>query len=225
MEMQLSLDICNDPDWMGIALCALFLFRKHPTAVRMNLDSRDSRNYEFFQFGCDMQTNSFPWRLVCPGLLTMENKLVSLDKRAFIWVLFIPRTAYADLWYQSGRIDFRFQSSYPDLVVEKYEFNVVYGQNMEELTRIMAQCSAPFDSFLDSCNTGVFYYMWLNNPKQFIGTKSSYSDLHPRGLFISQEETNGNAQYSYAEDPYPHDHFRVRILVVVQIIRNKVCSL
>ena len=72
---------------------------------------------------------------------------------------------------------------------------------------VMVQCSAPFDSFLDSCSPQCFYYLWNGHPEVFVGTKSSFEDLHPQRLFISQGETSGIAKNSNDKDPYPHNSF------------------
>ena len=210
MKAHLSADnFNNDPDWMGFALCGLFEFRRHPTFVRMNLGSRA----QVFQFRCLLRTNSCHERLVCHGLLTEDNELVTLNQRAFIWVLFIPRMKLAHLWSQSTRdVEFWFESSIPDLSVENIGSNLVNWKNMEEFTRMMVQCSTPFDSFPDSCDQELFYKIWDDYPEVFNGTRSSYEDLHPQRLFISQEEASGTSHYSYEEDPFPHHHFRVRIL-------------
>uniref|UniRef100_A0A2N9HQ95 Uncharacterized protein n=1 Tax=Fagus sylvatica TaxID=28930 RepID=A0A2N9HQ95_FAGSY len=152
----LSADNCtNDPDWIGCALCGLFVFHRHPTVVRMNLGSR----VKFFQFRCLLRTNSC--HELCYGILTEENELVTLNQRAFIWVLFIPRMKLAHLWSQSTRdVAFWFESYTPDLSVEKIVIKLVNRKNMEEFTRMMVQCSAPFDSFLDSCDQELFYQIW-----------------------------------------------------------------
>ena len=150
-------------------------------------------------------------RLVGNGLLNINNELVTLNQRAFIWVMFIPRTTHAHFWSQSTEAKFWLESSVPDLFAESFGINLVYRHNMEELIRHL-QCSAPFDSFLDSCDPRVFCNVWDNHPEFFIGTKNSYEYLHPQRLFISQEETSVTAQYSYEEDSYPHNCFRVRIL-------------
>ena len=207
MEIPLSPEFVNDPDWMGFALCGLFLFSMHPTAVRQSLSSK---KIEMLPFCCLLRTSSSNRRLVCDGLLTTENELVTLNQRAFIWVMFIPRTTYAHLWSQSAWAEFELESKITHLLAENFGFKLVYRHNMEELTQILVQCSAPFDSFLDSCNPLVFSYIWDNCPDFFIGTKDSYEYLHPQRLFISQEETSVTAQYSY-EDSYPHNRFRVRI--------------
>ena len=85
---------------------------------------------------------------------------------------------------------------------------------MEELTRIMALCSAPFDRFLIDYfrNPKLEYQMWDNFPEIFIEATSSSEYLHPQRLFISQGDTSVTAHYSYEDDPYPDNQFRVRIL-------------
>ncbi|KAF3950460.1 hypothetical protein CMV_023791, partial [Castanea mollissima] len=103
---------------------------------------------------------------------------------------------------------FQLESSIPDLSALSFGIRCVYRHEMEQLTQILVQCSAPFDSFLDSCDPLLFYHTWDNYPGVFIGTKNSYEDLHPQRLFISQEETGATGQYSYEEYLYPHNHFR-----------------
>ena len=207
MNIPLAPEFVNDPDWMGFALCGLFSYNKHPTAVRI-LGSIS----ELLGFGCLLRTSSCYWRSVCRGLLTTDNELVTLDQRAFIWVMFIPRTTHAHLWSKSAWAEFQLESSIQDLSVESFGVGLVFRHNIEELTQLLVQCSAPFDSLLDSCDPRVSYNIWENHPEVFIGTKNSYEDLHPQRLFISQEETSVTAQYSYEEDSYPHNCFRVRIL-------------
>ena len=208
MNIPLAPEFVNDPDWMGFALCGLFSYHKHPTAVH-SLGSIT----ESLQFGCLLRTSScyWSWSSVCCGLLTTDNELVTLDQRAFIWVMFIPCTTHAHLWSKSAWAEFQLESSIQDLSVESFGVNLVFRHNMEKLTQLLVQCSAQFDSLLDSCDPGVFYNVWENYPELFIGTKNSFEDLHPQRLFISQEETSATAQYSYKEYLYPHNHFRVTI--------------
>ncbi|KAF3957224.1 hypothetical protein CMV_017747 [Castanea mollissima] len=205
MKIPLAPEFVNDPDWMGFALCGLFLFNRHPTAVRQSLGSR---GIEMLQFRCLLRTSSCRRRLVCYGLLTTDNELVTLNQRAFIWVMFIPRTTHAHLWSQSPWVEFQLESSIPDLSALSFGIRCVYRHEMEQLTQILVQCSAPFDSFLDSCDPLLFYHTWENYPEVFIGTKNSYDDLHPQRLFISQEEAGATGSYSYKEYLYPHNHFR-----------------
>ncbi|KAF3953508.1 hypothetical protein CMV_021059 [Castanea mollissima] len=206
VKLQLSPEVVNDPDWMGFALCGLFKFNRHPTIVQQSLGSS---NIKVLQFRCLLVTSSCFRRLVCYGLLTTDNEEVSLKQRAFIWVMFIPRTTHAHLWSQSPWAEFWLESSIPDLSPESFGIRLVFRHNMEELTQELTRCSAsaPFDSLLDSCDQRVFCDMWKSYPEAFNGTKNSYEDLHPQRLFISQEETGATAQYSY-EYLYPHDHFR-----------------
>ena len=150
-------------------------------------------------------------RLVCYGILASSNELISLNKRAFIWVLFIPRTTHAHLWTQTDWVEFWLECAIPYLSYQNFGINLVFKKNMDELTSEMVQCSAPFDSFLDSCSPQCFYYLWNGHPEVFVGTKSSFEDLHPQRLFVSQGETSGIAENSYDKDPYPRNHFRVKI--------------
>ena len=211
MNIPLAPEFVNDPDWMGFALCGLFSFNMNPTAVRQRLSS--TKNGMLLQFTCRLRTSSSNWRTVCPpGILTMENESVTLNQRSFIWVMFIPRSTHAHLWSQSAWAEFQLESAMPHLFAESFGINVIYRHNMEELTQILVQCSDPFDSFLDSCDPWLFCNVWENHPEFFIGRKNSYEYLHPQRLFISQEETSVTAQYSYEEDSYPHNRFRVRIL-------------
>nr|POE99873.1 hypothetical protein CFP56_35518 [Quercus suber] len=201
-------ELCNDPDLMGLALCGLFHFTSHPTAVRKNLDSR---TFNPLRFKCILQTSSSPMRSVCNGLLSECNEHISLIQRSFIWVLFIPYTAHSHLWSQSTWFKFWFTSTSPDLSVESCGINIVYRQNMEELTRIMARYSitSPFDWFLDNSSDSEIFYMWDNFPEIFIEATSSSEYLHPQRLFISQGDTSVTAQYSYNEDdPFPDNQFR-----------------
>ncbi|KAF3948949.1 hypothetical protein CMV_025115 [Castanea mollissima] len=213
VEIPLSPEYVNDPDWMGFALCGLLSFNMNPTAVRQSLSSKkigmhQCRSIGMLQFRCLLRTSSSNQRLVCHGILTMDNELVTLNQRSFIWVMFIPRNTHAHLWSQSAWAEFQLQSEMPHLFAHSFGINVVYRKNMEELTQILVQCSTPFDSFLDSLGPEEFCYIWDNYPEDFIGRKNSYEYLHPQRLFISQEENSVTAQYSYEEDSYPHNRFR-----------------
>ncbi|KAK9995033.1 hypothetical protein SO802_024736 [Lithocarpus litseifolius] len=137
-------ELCNDPDLMGLALCGLFHFTRHPTAVRKNFDSR---TINLFRINCFWRASSCPERLVCSFPIGEDNELVSLRQRAFIWVLFIPYTAHSHYWSQNTWAYFSFESSALDFYVESRGITLVYRHNMEELARIMARCSALFDRF------------------------------------------------------------------------------
>ncbi|KAL4594440.1 hypothetical protein ACB092_12G021100 [Castanea dentata] len=203
MNIPLYPEFVNDPNWMGFALCGLFSYNKHPAAIR-SLGSI----IEAHRFSCLLRTSSCYRRLVCCGLLTTDNELVTLAQRAFIWVMFIPCTTHAHLWSKSAWAEFQLEASIHDLLVESFGVRLVFRHNMEELAQLLVQCSAPFDSFLDSCDPKLFYNVWENYPELFIGTKNSFEDLHPQRLLISQEETSATTQYSYKEYLYPHNHFR-----------------
>lgn len=99
---------------------------------------------------------------------------------------------------------------------------------MEELTHVMVQCSTsfidPWDSILNSFTMKLFYEIWDKCPDIFVGKKRYYEENHPQRLFISQGETSGTAQYSYEEDPYPHDRFRVRIFFGQFIFMEKIAT-
>ena len=208
-------ELCNDPNLMGLALCGLFHFTKHPTAVRKNLDSR---TIDLLRFQCSLKTSSSPGRIACKGILGECNELISLIQRSFIWVLFIPYTAHSHLWSQSTWLKFSFKTYSPDLSVESCGMNIVFRKDMEELTRIMARYSitSPFDWFPGDIGIhpeALLNNTWDNFPEIFIEATSSSEYLHPQRLFISQGDTSVTAQYSYHEDdPYPDNQFRVRIL-------------
>ena len=117
---------------MGLALCGLYVFTRHPTAVRKNFDSR---TFDLFRIKCFLWASSCPERLVCNFLIGEDNELVSLRQRTFIWVLFIPYTAHSHYWSQYPWANFSFDSSALDFYVESSGINLVYRHNMEELTR------------------------------------------------------------------------------------------
>ena len=192
MEFPLSPEFVNDPDWMGFALCGLFLFSMHPTAVRQ---SRRSKKIEMLQFYCLLRTSSSNQLFVCDGLLTTDNELVTLNQRAFIWVMFIPRTTHAHLWSQSAWAEFLLESTTPDLFAQSFGIKVVYRHNMEELTQTLVQCSAPFDSFLDSCDPRAFCNIWDNYPELFIGRRNSPLLLPSRRTSTTATQITGVEQF------------------------------
>jgi hypothetical protein len=136
---------------MGFAICAVFSFHKHPTAVRMNLDSTLPHG-----FMCRLETNL---GCVCPLLshsIREDEVLISIYQRAFLWVLFIPRRgAFAQ---QITWAKFSFLSDSPDVSVLRCGASLVDRQNMDEFNRTIVQLItsgvASLNAIRSSCKEG-----------------------------------------------------------------------
>jgi hypothetical protein len=86
VKIPLPPNLYYDPKWMGFALCFVFSFHKHPSAI--NLDSGFRH-----RFMCHVETD-----LGCVRPLfdsSISEAQVQNHQRSFIWVLYVPTTLVA----------------------------------------------------------------------------------------------------------------------------------
>ena len=107
MRILLPPDFYDNPDWMGFAFCAVFAFHKHPTAVRDNLGKGSSHHL----ICCQLKTNLGPMTPSLHYLIREEDVLISLCRRAFIWVSFIPRGILSPQWSRLRIVESIFYTS------------------------------------------------------------------------------------------------------------------
>ncbi|KAK9995038.1 hypothetical protein SO802_024741 [Lithocarpus litseifolius] len=203
VNTQLNPNAFDNLNCMGIAVCALFSFHKHPTAVRMDKDSGISHD-----FHCLLRANSRPVHRVWKTI--NEDKIsISLTPRKFIWVLFFPRATLLDYLSETGSsgVHFEFRTEGPDLLVQNWEFKPIVKANKDELMLTVVQCSTPPGSVLDCCDTKLVHEMWYNllfKISVSLGLCYHYEGLYPQpqSLFISEGKTSGTAQYSYDQFRY-----------------------
>ena len=134
---------------MGFAFCVVFAFHKHPTAVRDNLDKGSSHHL----ICCQLKTNL---GLMTPPLLYLvreEDVLISLCRRAFIWVSFIPRGILSAQWRRCTRVEFVFLSDSPDVSPLNCGVNLLYHHNLQAFTRTMVQCLTSYIDYLYAIHT------------------------------------------------------------------------
>ncbi|KAK9995025.1 hypothetical protein SO802_024728 [Lithocarpus litseifolius] len=203
VNTQLNPNAFDNLNCMGIAVCALFSFHKHPTAVRMDKDSGISHD-----FHCLLRANSRPVHRVWKTI--SEDKIsISLTPRKFIWVLFFPSATLLDYLSEteSSSVHFEFRTEGPDLSVQNWEFKPIVRANKDELMLTVVHCSTPPGSVLDCCDPKLVQEMWYNllfKMSVSLGLCYHYEGLYPQpqSLFICEGKTSGTAQYSYDQFRY-----------------------
>ena len=110
----------------------LFLW-KHPTAVRDNLDKGSFHHLIY----CQLKTNLGPMTPPLHYLIREEDVLISLCRRAFIWVSFMPRGILSPQWSRCTWVEFFFVSDSPDVSPQDYGVNLLYQHNLQQFTCAM----------------------------------------------------------------------------------------
>jgi hypothetical protein len=182
----------DNPDWMGFAVCAVFSFHKHPTAIRMNLDSVFPH-----RFMCHLETDLGCMRPLLEYCVSENEVLISLYQRSFIWVLFLPRWMFSHpTWSQSTRATFWFLSDSADVSALKCGVGLVDQQNMEEFNRTIVQLIASGDAYLkgirSSCKEGA------------VCKRLPIYDDKRLSICVEKKEKR---LPSYQGDPHPHNRF------------------
>ena len=73
------MNLYNNPDWMGFALCVVLSFRDHPSDIHLKLESNISLNFSIF-----LKTILGFVGPLLSSSITEDNKLVSLYGHSFI---------------------------------------------------------------------------------------------------------------------------------------------
>ena len=137
MGTRLPQNLYNDPDWIGVALCAAFTFLKHPTLIHDNLRSEISHGLTCL-IGSDAG-----WTLELGSNITETefNESIWFNQRVFIWVLYLPRVSILDKLKKYERLITVFESESHDLMVEKCGHSIVCQQNVESFVQMIIQGS------------------------------------------------------------------------------------
>ncbi|XP_057952416.1 TMV resistance protein N-like [Malania oleifera] len=148
VAIELPENIFNDPTWMGFAFCAAFSFHKHPTAVRNSLQGTDTGGSH--RLICQLTTNLGPMTPLFFHSISEDDVLISLHRRAFIWVSFIPRVLFLSHYWTTlcTWIQFSFLSDGQDSSVLDCGLNLVYQQDMEEFSRTIVRCVTSYVDYL-----------------------------------------------------------------------------
>jgi hypothetical protein len=210
--MPLPPNFYNNPDWMGFAVCAVFSFHKHPTAI--NLDSRFPH-----RFMCHLETNLGCMSPLFEYSISEDEVLISLYHRAFLWVLFIPRGKLSHHWSQVTWAEFWFLSDSPDVSALKCGVGLVGRQNMEEFNRTIVQLITLVDVYLkdirSSCTVGaVCERLAIYDDKRLpicTGKKKrmlpiAQGDPHPHHRFYDTGYGTGPLVRILMIDPHPHNY-------------------
>ncbi|XP_075649786.1 TMV resistance protein N-like [Castanea sativa] len=137
MRTKVPQNLYNNPDWIGVALCATFTFLKHPTLIHDNLRSEISHGLTCL-IGSDVG-----WTLRLRSNFTESefNESIWLNQRVFIWVLYISHVSILDKLKKFGRLNTLFESESPYLMVEKCGHSIVCQQNVEAFEQMIIQGS------------------------------------------------------------------------------------
>ena len=144
MRTSLPPDFYDNPDWMGFAFCVVFEFHKHPTAVRDNLDKGSSHHL----ICCQLKTNLGLMTPPLHYLVREKDVLISLCRRAFIWVWFIPRGILSPQWSRCTWVEFFFVSDSPDVSPQDCGVYLLYQHNLQQFTCAMVQCLTSYLDYL-----------------------------------------------------------------------------
>jgi hypothetical protein len=124
--------------WMGFAICAVFSFHKHPSAI--NLDSGF-----LHPFKCHVETDLGCVRPFYES--SISEAQVGNDQRSIIWVLFAPRWVFSEQWSEITWVEFSFMSESEHVSALKCGVRLVFQEDMEEFTRTYAQLMSSFVAF------------------------------------------------------------------------------
>jgi hypothetical protein len=140
-------NLFSDRNWMGFAMCAVFPFHKHPTAVRRNLESGIPHRVI-----CELQTDIAGMSPIStPYSISEDEVLISLYQRAFLWLSFTPsgNCMGKHVWNQMSWAKFSFVSDTPDVSsAVKCGVNLVYRHNFDEFTRTIVQLLTSYADYM-----------------------------------------------------------------------------
>jgi hypothetical protein len=151
VTIEIPQNLFSDRNWMGFAMCAVFPFHKHPTAVRRDLDS----GVPDHRVICELQTDighMKPIFTICYGI-SKDEVLISLHKRALLWVSFTPSGDWMrsrEYCNQMSWAKFSFGSDTPDVVSSavKCGVHLVYRHNFDEFTRTIVLLTSYEECYL-----------------------------------------------------------------------------
>jgi hypothetical protein len=140
-------NLFSDRNWMGFAICAVFPFHKHETAVRNNLESGIPHRVI-----CQLQTDIAGMSPIStPYSISEDEVLISLYQRAFLWLSFTPSGNWmgSRYWNQMSWAKFSFVSDTPDVSsAVKCGINLVYRHNLDEFTRTIVQLITSYVDYM-----------------------------------------------------------------------------
>ena len=139
VAFKLCPSLYDNPDWAGIALCAVFTFLKHPTIINDSLGSEISHGFTCY-FGSDVGRTI----QIDKNITESEFKKSSLNQRDFIWLLYIPRVLIVDGLKKCNIVKALFESESQDLMVHKCGHGLISKRNEDQVVQMIIQCSSTF---------------------------------------------------------------------------------
>uniref|UniRef100_A0A7N2LDH0 C-JID domain-containing protein n=1 Tax=Quercus lobata TaxID=97700 RepID=A0A7N2LDH0_QUELO len=172
MKIFLPSNLYNKPDWIGLAICAIFSSHKNPTAAS---------GFSHMVI-CQLKTNLGCMNPLLYYGIREVHVLTSLHQQEFLWESIISHWLLSPEWSECTWVEFSFVSDSSDVSVLKCAVDLVYGDNLENFTLTMAPCITSYNDPFTLNERLPFYHRG----------KSNDSD----GLY--EDQTNGTSgQYSY----------------------------
>lgn len=97
---------------------------------------------------CQLKTNLGPMTPPLHYLNREEYVLISLCRRAFIWVSFIPRGILSPQWSRCTWVECFFVSDSPDVSPQDCGVNLLYQHNLQQFKSAMVQCLTSYLVYL-----------------------------------------------------------------------------
>ena len=142
MRISLPPDFYDNPDWMGFAFCVV----SHFTSIQLLFGIIWIKDHLIC---CQMKTNLGLMTPPLHYLIREEDVLISLCRRAFIWVSFIPRGILSPQWSRCTWVEFFFVSDSPDVSPQDCGVNLLYQHNLQQfIDCAMIQCLTSYLDYL-----------------------------------------------------------------------------
>lgn len=140
IKLQLSQDLKDDRNWMGVVLCVEFSVKgTHESEVELELMNQiDSNSETFHLYHCTLGTEEFAME---PDLLTsaqMFRKFITFKPRVFC-VLYVPCLHISETLNKSVVLWASFRIAIPCVKVQKCGIRLLYKQDVPGLIETFMQ--------------------------------------------------------------------------------------
>ena len=130
MTIHLPLNLHNDSNWLGFAICAAFSVQEYPTDFLDNLETEIPHHLSCL---FDMDIGGLKPLHVYS---TFKEELKWLHLLGFIWLSYIPYWWLSDKINQCNHIEVSIASDWPGWIVRKCGLRLVYLQDEQEFWQI-----------------------------------------------------------------------------------------
>ncbi|KAL6272975.1 hypothetical protein ACE6H2_023667 [Prunus campanulata] len=135
VKIPLPLNLCEDTNWIGLALCAYFSVLDHSTTDLDNLNPEISHNLT-----CLLETDEGCLESL-HGYCTNSQEFEWLYRMGgFIWLSYIPRCWFSDQLKERGHLEASIGSDRGSLGVHRCGLRLIYLEDEEGLKETIMHC-------------------------------------------------------------------------------------